>query len=94
LKDISFNNVHRNFKAYLQEFEAGQHTVDENLLLAQALAQALHRCFIFVSSLKNHKDRPVFKFNTESTKPPLIFGIYQSGNKNIFNPFFYNKNLD
>jgi hypothetical protein len=24
----------------------------------------------------------------------LIFGIYQSGNKIIFNPFFYNKNLE
>jgi Reverse transcriptase (RNA-dependent DNA polymerase)/RNase H-like domain found in reverse transcriptase/Integrase zinc binding domain len=94
LKDLSFNNVHSNFRTYLQEFDAGQHTVDENLLLAQALANALHRCFIFVSSLQKHKERPVFKFNAESTKPPLIFGVYQHEEKVIFTPFFYNKNLE
>jgi hypothetical protein len=94
LKNISFNNVHQEYKAYLDEFEAGRHTVDENLFLAQALALALHLCFIFISSLQKHRGRKIFKFNQSSTKPPLIFGIYQFEEKIIFTPYFLNKNLE
>ena len=53
LKDQSFNNNHANYKTYLQEFDAGKHQLDKDLLLAQALAKGLHRCFIFISSLEN-----------------------------------------
>jgi hypothetical protein len=94
LKDQSFNNKHMEYKTYLQEFERGQHQLDKDLLLAQALAKALHRCFIFISSLENDKLQPIFKFNTESTKPPLIFGISKVKDRTIFTPYFYNKNLE
>jgi hypothetical protein len=94
LKDLSFNNVHHMYKNFLSEFEEGLHQVDQNLLLVQALAQALHRCFIIVSTLKQHQDRRVFKFNQESIKPPLILGLYEIEGKLIFTPFFYNKNLE
>jgi hypothetical protein len=94
LKDLSFNNVHHMYKKFLSEFEEGLHQVDQSLLLVQALAQALHRCFIIVSTLKQHQDRKVFKFNQESVKTPLILGLYEIEDKLIFTPFFYNKNLE
>ncbi len=94
LKDQSFNNNHANYKTFLQEFDAGKHQLDKDLLLAQALAKGLHRCFIFISSLENDASQPIFKFNAESTKPPLIFGIHRVENKTIFTPYFYNKNLE
>ncbi len=94
LKDQSFNNNHSTFRTYLQEFDSGQHQVDKDLLLAQALAKALHRCFIFIDSLSQGKDSQIIKFNAESTKPPLIFGIYYHQNRVIFTPYFINKNLE
>ena len=83
-----------NYKTFLQEFETGKHQLDKDLLLAQALAKGLHRCFIFISGLDNDSEQPVFKFNSESTKPPLIFGIHRVGDKTIYTPYFYNKNLE
>ena len=63
----------------------------------QALAKALHRCLIFISALDRDKDQPIFKYNIESTKPPLIFGVYEykteSDSKIVYTPYFYNKNL-
>ena len=94
LKDQSFNNNHQNYKNYLKEFDEGTAQLDKDLLLAQALGKGLHRCFIFISSLENDEKQPIFKFNSESTKPPLIFGIYCSENRTIFTPFFYYKNLE
>ena len=94
LKDLSFNNNHANYKTYLQEFDAGKQQLDKDLLLTEALAKGLHRCFIFISSLENDANQTIFKFNAESTKPPLIFGIYCLENKTIFTPYFYNKNLE
>jgi transposase InsO family protein len=40
------------------------------------------------------KNNPIIKFNSESVKPPLIFGVYNVDNKQIFTPFFYNKNSE
>ncbi len=54
----------------------GKVGMDPDLYLAEALAMALHRPMIFLSSLERHKDKPIFSFNTESDKPPLIYGIY------------------
>ena len=78
----------------MDDFEKGIGEVDENLLIAQALAVAMHRCFIFISSLEKDREQPIFKFNSESVKPPLIFGIYWVNNRSVFLPFFYNKNLE
>ena len=49
---------------------------------------------IFLSSLNEHHKKPIFKYNTESTKPPLIFGVYRVDNQIIFTPYFYNKNME
>jgi len=94
LKDQSFNNHHNEYRTFLQEFENGQHYIDKDLIMAQALAKGLHRCFIFISSLAKDRGHELFKFNAESVKPPLIFGIHQVDDKIIFTPFFYNKNAE
>ena len=94
LKDQSFNNNHSSYKVFLQEFESGKHQIDKDFLLVQALAKALHRCLIFISSLEEDHIQPLFKYNHESTKPPLIFGIYKNQGNIIFTPYFYNKNLE
>jgi hypothetical protein len=94
LKDIDFNNNHPNYKQWLVEFENGRHGMDRNFIVAQALAIATHRPFIFISTLEMHSEQPIFKYNADSTKPPLIFGVYQLENTTGFLPFFYNKNLE
>jgi Reverse transcriptase (RNA-dependent DNA polymerase)/RNase H-like domain found in reverse transcriptase/Integrase zinc binding domain len=94
LKDQSFNNNHMNYRQFLQEFENGLHNIDKDWLLVEALAKATYRCMIFLSNLEEHQSKPVFKFNHESTKPPLIFGVYREEGKIVFTPYFYNKNLE
>jgi hypothetical protein len=73
LKDQSFNNNHAEYRTYLQEFSDGQHFIDKDMLLAKALAQAMHRCFIFIDPLKENSASAIYKFNAKSTKP--IFGV-------------------
>jgi hypothetical protein len=77
LLDQSFDNRHANYRQFLNEFQSGLHNIDKDWLLVEALAKATFRCLIFLSSLEEHKQKPVFKFNHESIKPPLIFGVYR-----------------
>jgi hypothetical protein len=94
IKDQSFNNYHGKYRQYLDEFETGKHNLDKDWLMAEALAKATHRCIIFISTLPEHKTNPIIKFNVESTKPPLILGVYLVENKFLFTPFYFNKNLE
>jgi dUTPase len=94
IKDQSFNNYHGKYRQYLDEFETGKHNLDKDWLMAEALAKATHRCIIFISTLPEHKNNPIIKFNVESTKPPLILGVYLVENKFLFTPFYFNKNLE
>jgi hypothetical protein len=94
LKDQSFDNIHMKYRTYLQEFEDGKHNVDKDWILIEALAKATYRCIIIISTLSKHKDRPIIKYNPESTKPPIIMGAIEVENKVVFTPYFYNKNLE
>lgn len=94
LKDMAFNNDHRAYRNYLQEFENGEHELDDHSLLIQALARGLHRCFIILDSTAEEVSKKIIKYNTESTKPPLIFGLYKTKIGNIYTPYFHNKNLE
>jgi hypothetical protein len=60
LKDLEFNNYHNEYRQWLFELESGMHGMDSNFIVAQALANATHRPFIFVSSLEDHRDNPIF----------------------------------
>ena len=62
-----------------EDFLAGKTGLDPEYYLAEALASALHRPFIFISTLDWHKSKPIFHMNKESDKPTLIFGIYMRG---------------
>ena len=94
MKDKQFNNNGYEYRTFLDEFSRGKHNIDQNWYLVEALAKATFRCFIFLSSLEEHREKPIFKMNHESTKPPLIFGVYRHDNYIIFTPYFYNKNLE
>jgi len=94
LRDFTFKLNYNDYKNYLDDFGQGKAGMDPELYLAEALAAALHRPIIFISSLPKHHEKPVFHFNHESEKPPLIFGIYLRKGKEIFLPFFYNKNVE
>jgi hypothetical protein len=60
LKDQSFNNNHAEYRQFLDEYERGEHFPDKDLILIQALAKTIHRCFIFISSMEEHKDQKCF----------------------------------
>jgi hypothetical protein len=47
LKDQSFDNHYDSYRNFLSEFENGQHNIDKDFILAEALALATHRCLIF-----------------------------------------------
>jgi hypothetical protein len=40
------------------------------------------------------RNNPIIKYNIESIKPPLIFGVYEVEGHTIFTPYFYNKNSE
>jgi hypothetical protein len=78
---------------YLEDFKRGKTSIDDNFFLIEATALALYRPIILVSTLPQHRENPIVKFNMESTKPPLIFAVYRSEGKVYFMPFFLNKNV-
>ena len=85
---MGFNNNHQNCRTFLNRFEPGLYDLDPNFL-AQALATITHRPCICISTLTKHENNSIFKFITDCKNPPLIFGIYQHENKQMFkNPFF------
>jgi hypothetical protein len=94
LRDFTFNNNYTQYRDYLEEFKKGQHNVDENFFLIEALALALYRPIILISTLAKHRSNPILKFNPESTKPPLIMAVHKKDNIIYFVPFFLNKNIN
>ncbi len=69
---MKFNNNHMAYRQFLDKFENGLENIDENLLLAKALAKETHRPFIFINTLEGQANSPFFTFNKESVKPPII----------------------
>jgi hypothetical protein len=81
------------YRKFIDDFIKGEVGLDPEFFLAEALAQCLYRPMVIISTLDRHKDKPIKKFNRESTKPPLIYGVVKRDGHEIFIPFFYNKNL-
>ncbi len=69
-----------------------QDTVILEYILADALSKQLSRPMVLISSLKRHKHNPIIKFNSQADRPPLVYGIYEKDNQEIFLPFFHNRN--
>ena len=68
--------------------------MDPEYYLVESLAKYLHRPIILVSSLTRHRKKPIIQFNSESEKPPFIYGIYQREGYEICKPFFINKHVE
>jgi len=94
LKDFTFNLNFSTYQEFLNNFSEGKVGLDPDMFLAEALASALYRPMIFISSLQKHREKPIFSFNHESNKPPLIFGVYERQGHEIFTPFFLNKQAE
>ena len=94
LRDFVFNLNKNAYYEFIEQFKEGKVGLDPEYILAEALAKKLARPMIFISSLKRHKNNPIIKFNSQCDKPPLIYGIYEKGDHEIFLPFFQNRNVE
>ena len=88
LETFVFNNIKSDFNQFMSNLE-GDGEIDKCLYVADALARFLHRQFIIISSLKEHKAEPVIRLNTKlDSKPSFIFGLFLSQEgKQIFRPY-------
>jgi transposase InsO family protein len=93
MRDFLFDNNFGRYKQFLDEFKQGKHDVDKNFYLVEALAIGLYRPIFIISSLREHSDNPILKFNHNSNRPPLIYGLYEVENRRIFKPFYLNRNI-
>ena len=94
LKDFVFNLNFQKYQEFLINFAKGKVGLDPEYYLIESLASCLHRPIILVSSLSKHREKPIIQFNSESEKPPFIYGIYQREGYEIFKPFFINKHVE
>ena len=94
LKDFVFNLNFQEYQNFLIKFAQGKVGLDPEFYLAESLAKCLHRPITIVSSLARHREKPIIHFNSESDKPPLIYGLYQREGYEIFKPFFINKHVE
>ena len=94
LKDFVFNLNFQEYQNFLINFAKGKVGLDPEYYLVESLAKCLHRPIFLVSSLAKHREKPIIQFNSESEKPPFIYGIYQREGYEIFKPFFINKHVE
>ena len=93
LRDFIFNLRSREYNQYLEDFLHNQEQPDKDYIMIEALAHAMYRPIVIISTLKRHKERKCFTFNHQSTKPAFILGVYQVGDLEVFKPFRENKNV-
>jgi hypothetical protein len=92
LKDFVFNLNYSKYREYCNDFEKGIAPPDTHFYCVEALSEIFYRPVIVISSLEKHKNDPIFKFNVDSNKPPLVFGLFKRQGHEIFMPFYQNKN--
>ena len=68
--------------------------MDPDLLLVQALVEYLFRPIVIISTLQRHGGNKIMKFNANSEKPPLVYGLCEKSGHEIFTPYFQNKNTE
>ena len=94
LRDFTFNLDFYKYTKFLDDFAYGKVGLDPEFYLAESLAYGLFRPMIFISTLSRHNKYKIFEYNHTSNKPPLVYEIYQCGDKEIFLPYFHNKNVE
>ena len=92
--DDQFKNDLQEYKSFVEKFLQRAVQIDQKLHLITALAQALYRTIIIVSSLPEHSEKPILKFNPNVEKPPFILGLYEKGENKIFRPYFIDKDSE
>jgi hypothetical protein len=94
IKDFTFHLQYKPYKEFLDNFLAEKTSIDPDFYMAEALAIVLYRPLVIISSLKRHNGRKIFQFNMESTKPPIVLGLYEKEGLELFLPFIHNKNTE
>ena len=69
-------------------------SVDQDFYLIEALAEHLFRPIVIILTLSRHNGCKIIKYNHNSEKPPLVYGLQERGGHEIFTPFFLNKNTE
>ncbi len=67
---------------------------DPNMYLIHSMALCLYRPIIIISSLERHSDKKVIHFHENCNKPPIIVGLYQRDEHEIYLPFYFNRNTE
>jgi hypothetical protein len=94
LLDFTFSMNYDKLNEFLSNFRSGKVGHDPNMYVIHALAQILYRPIIVISSLERHSTKNVIHFHESANRPPIILGLYQVDDKEIFLPYFYSKNSE
>ena len=94
LLDFTFSMNYDKLNEFLSNFRNGKIGHDPNMYVLNALAQILYRPIIVISSLERHATKNVIHFHESANRPPIILGLYQVEDKEIFLPYFYSKNSE
>ena len=94
LRDFTFNLNFNKYHAFMDSYLKGTVSVDQDFYLIEALAEHLFRPIVIISTLSRHDGCKIIKYNQNSEKPPLVYGLQERGGHEIFTPFFLNKNTE
>ncbi len=91
LRDFVLNNNKQRYNDFIDNFRTIHGPVDNLLIMIEALAHSLYRPFIVISSLQEHQDQPILKYNSRTEKPPFIYSLYRRSEHLIFLPMFIDR---
>jgi len=94
LLDFTFQMKYDKYNEFLDNFKLGTVGPDPNMYLIHAMALCLYRPIIIISSLERHSDKKVIHFHENCNKPPIIVGLYQRDEHEIYLPFYFNRNTE
>ena len=88
IETFTFSNDKQAYRDFMSKLEIDG-KIDNTLYCVDALARALHRHFIIISSLIEHEMDPIINFNSKiDSKPSFIYGLYkEKGGNVIFRPY-------
>jgi len=92
MRDFQFQLSTTNYYNFLNKFLRSEVSMDNNFYFIEALANIIHRPIFIILSLKRHKNNVLFKFKEELDKPPIILGLVERNNHEIFLPYIQSKN--
>ena len=84
--DHVFGDDDQKLKRYKQDIRHGQFTLDKNLYLMHAIADALGRTIKVVDSRAQKEENTIKTFNPGKPKPPFYILLYAKGDKLITRP--------